>query len=131
MMDIIRDFLFADDCALNADSYHKLTSDMYRSTDKFSTACTNFGHILSTKKTVVLHQPAPGKSYVEPEPNITVNGQRLNAVNRFTYLGSALSQNATIDEVNVRIAKASATFGRLHANVWNRRGISLQTKLKV
>ena len=26
---------------------------------------------------------------------------------------------------------ASATFGRLHANVWNRRGISLQTKLKV
>ena len=49
-------------------------------------------------------------------------------MNRFTYLGSTLSQNVTIDdEVNVRIA----TFGRLHANVWNRRGISLQTKLKV
>ena len=53
-------------------------------------------------------------------------------MNRFTYLGSTLSQNVTIDdEVNVRIARASATFGRLHANVWNRRGISLQTKLKV
>ncbi|KAI0229585.1 hypothetical protein LSAT2_019978, partial [Lamellibrachia satsuma] len=77
-----------------------------------------------------LHQLAPGKPYVEP--NIIVNGQRLNAVNRFTYLGSTLSQNVTIDdEVNVRIARASATFCRLHANVWNRRGISLQTKLKV
>ena len=54
-------------------------------------------------------------------------------VNRFTYLGSTLSQNATIDvEVNVRIAaKASATLGRLHANVWNSRGIGLLTKLKV
>ena len=74
--------------------------------------------------------PAPGKPYVEP--NITVNGQRLSALNRSIYLGSTLSQNVTIDdEVNVRIARASATFGRLHANVWNRRDISLQTKLKV
>ena len=67
------------------------------------------------KKTEVLHQPAPGKPYIEP--NIAVNGQRLSAVDQFTYLGSTLSRNATIDdEVNVRIAAASATFGRLHAN---------------
>ena len=53
--------------------------------------------------TEVLHQHAQGKTDIEP--NITVNGQRLNAVNKFTYLGSTLSQNATIDdEVNVRIA---------------------------
>ena len=124
--DIIMDFLFADDCALNAGS----EADMQRSIDKFSIACTNFGLIISKKKTEVLHKPAPGKPYVEP--NITVSGQRLSAVNRFTYLGSTLSQNVTIDdEVNIRIARASATFGRLHANVWNRRGISLQTKLKV
>ena len=124
--DIIRDFLFADDCALNADS----EADMQRSVDKCSIACTNFGLTISKKKTEVLHQPAPWKPYIEP--NITFNGQRLSIVNRFTYLGSTLSQNVTIDdEVNVRIARASATFGRLHANVWNRRGINLQTKLKV
>ena len=124
--DILRDFLFADDCALNASS----EADMQRSVDKFSIACTNFGLTISIKKTEVLHQPAPGKPYVDP--NITVNGKRFSAVNRFTYLGSTLSQNVNIDdEVNVRIARASATFGRLHANVWNRRGISLQTKLKV
>ena len=88
--DIIRDFLFADECALNAGS----EADMQRSVDKFSIACTNFGLTISIKKTEVLHQPAPGKPYVEP--NITVNAQRLSAVNRFTYLGSTLSQNATI-----------------------------------
>jgi hypothetical protein len=56
----------------------------------------------------------------------------LKVVNRFTYLGSTLSQNATIDdEVYTRISKASSTFGRLYANVWHRKGISLQTKLKV
>ena len=82
--DIIRDFLFADDCALNAGS----EADMQRSIDKFSIACTNFGLTVSIKKTEVLHQPAPGKPYVEP--NITVNGQRLSTV-LFTYLGSALS----------------------------------------
>ena len=122
--DIIRDFLFADDCALNAGS----EADMQRSVEIFSIACTNFGLTISKKKTEVQHQPATGKPSVEP--NITVNGQ--SAENRFTYLGSTLSQNVTIDdEVNIRIARASATFGRLHANVWNRRGISLQTKLKV
>ena len=124
--DIIRDFLFADDCTLNTGS----EADKQRSVDTFSIACTNFGLTISKKNIEVLHQPAPGKPYVEP--NITFNGQRLSAVNRFTCLGSTLSQNVTIDdEVNVIIARASATFGRLHANVWNRRGISLQTKLKV
>ena len=126
MTDSIRDLLFADDCALNAVS----EADMQRSVDMLSSACINFGLTISTKKTEVLHQPASGKPYVEP--NITVNGQRLNTVSRFTYLGSTLSQNATIDdEVNIRIARASSTFGRLYPNVWNRRGITTQTKLKV
>ena len=45
-------------------------------------------------------------------------------MNRFTYLGSTKSQTVTInDKVNVKIAKASATFGRLHDSVWNTRGI--------
>ena len=35
------------------------------------------------------------------------------------------------DEVNARIAKASAAFGRLRGSVWDRSGIRLDTKLKV
>ncbi|XP_035658037.1 uncharacterized protein LOC118403431 [Branchiostoma floridae] len=124
--DIVRDLLFADDCALNAGS----EPSMQHSVDNFSNGCNNFGLTISTKKTEVLHLPAPGKPYVEP--TITVNNKKLNVVSRFTYLGSTLNQNANIDdEVDSRIAKASATFGRLHDNVWNRRGIRLETKLQV
>ena len=90
MTDIIRDFLFADDCALNAGS----EDDMLRNINKFSDACNDFGLTISIKKTEVMHQLAPGKSYVEL--SITANGQRLNVVNRFTYLGSMLSQNVVI-----------------------------------
>ena len=34
-------------------------------------------------------------------------------------------------EVNLRISKASSTFGRLYDSFWNRRGIRNQTKIKV
>ena len=56
----------------------------------------------------------------------------LLLANFLTLSGSVISQNANIDnEVVARLAKASSTFGRLHDKVWNRKGISLQTKLKV
>ena len=123
---VIRDLLFADDCALNATREQEMQHEM----DNFSSACDNFGLTISTKKTEVLHQPAPGNSY--QEPNITVKGQRLQAVDHFTYLGSTLSRSANIDaEVNNRIAKASSAFGRLRKTVWERRGIQQHTKVKV
>ena len=66
------------------------------------------------------------------EPTITVNGQKLKVVDKFTYLGSTLSRAVHIDdEITARIAKASVAFGRLRANVWERNGIKLDTKLKV
>ena len=124
--DTVNDFLYADDSALNAAS----EADMQHSIDKFAKACSNVGLTISTKKTEVMHQPALGKTYTEP--NITINGQQLNVVDKFTYLGSTLLRNIVIDdEVNARLAKASAAFGRLHKNVWNRRSITLETKIKV
>ena len=70
----------------------------------------------------VVYQPAPGKPY--KEPTITVKGQRLQVVEKFTYLGSTLSRVVHIDdEVNARIAKGSAAFGWLHGSIWDRSGI--------
>ncbi|KAL8563736.1 hypothetical protein ACOMHN_063504 [Nucella lapillus] len=123
---VLRDFLFADDCALNAGDEQEMQAEM----DSLSSACNNFGFTISTKKTEVMYQPVPNKQYHEPQ--ITVNGQTLQAVETFTYLGSTLSRNANIDtETNNRISKASSAFGRLREKVWERRGISLKTKLKV
>ena len=61
-----------------------------------------------------------------------MNGQKLQVVDKFTYLGSTLSRAMYIDdEVTARTAKASVAFGRLRKNVWERNGIRLDTKLKV
>ena len=78
----------------------------------------------------MVYQPAPGKPY--KESTITVKGQRLQVVDKFTYIGSTLSRAVHIDdEVNARIAKGSAAFGRLRDSVWDRSGIRLDRKLKV
>ena len=98
--------------------------------DKFSEACDNFGLAISIKKTEVMYQPAPRKPY--HEPTIIVKGQKHQAVDHFTSLGSTLSRAVKIDaEVNNRLTKASSAFGRFCTYVWERRGISITTKLKV
>ena len=86
MLDILRDLLFADDCALCASS----AGDMQRMVDLFAEACANFGLIISIIKTEVMFQPAPGEPYVEP--HITINGQRLKVTDKFPYLGSPPSR---------------------------------------
>ena len=61
-----------------------------------------------------------------------MNGQKLQVVDKFTFLGSTLSRALHIDdEVTARTAKASVAFGRLRTNVWARNRIILDTKLKV
>ena len=124
--DTINDFLFADDCILNSTS----EGNMQENVNNFAEACTNFGLTIIIKNTEVMHQPAPGEVY--NEPNIFISGQCLKAVDKFTYLGSTLSRGVVIDdEVEARLAKASSAFGRLTSNVWNRRGIMRKTKIKV
>ena len=124
--DTARDFLFGDGCALNASTQLEMHSNM----DLFAKACENFGHKISTKKTEVLHQPA--STALTSEPHLTVNGQRLAAADKFVYLGSTLARSVSIDEeVAYRIARASTAFGRQKSNVWECRGLSLDTKLKV
>ena len=76
---VIRDLLFVDDCALNASTEEMMQDEV----DCFSKACKNFGLTISTKKTEVLHQPAPGKPY--KDPHIFAKGQQLKAVEHFTY----------------------------------------------
>ena len=109
---VLRDFLFSDDCALNASDEHEMQVGM----NSFSASCNIFGLTISTKNTEVMLRPAPGNRYFEPQ--ISVDGQNLQAVETFTYLGSALSRTATIDaEINNRISKVSSVFGRLREEI--------------
>nr|VZI48570.1 unnamed protein product [Spirometra erinaceieuropaei] len=125
----VHELLFADDCALNTTS----EEEMQRSMDLFSAACENFGLVINTQMTVVMHQPPPNSATApNVPPQISVNGTQLQVVENFPYLGSTLSPNAKIDdEVARRISKATQAFGRLQSTVWNRHGLQLSTKLKM
>jgi len=123
--DVVRDFFFVDDSALNTTD----KAEMQHCLDRVSGVCDDYGLTMSTIKTETMFQPAIG-DYISRE--FTLNGQKLPVADKFTYLGSTLSRCVHIDEeVTSRISKASEAFGRLKNNVWDRQGLSLSSKLKV
>ena len=95
---LIRDMLFADDAAVVAHAQEELQSLM----DCFSQACKDFGLTISLKKTNILGQD------IETPPVITIGDYELDAVCQFTYLGSTITDNLSLDaEINKRIGKAA------------------------
>ena len=87
---LIRELLYADDADLVAHS----PADMQEIMDRFADACTKFGLTISLVKTKVVHTPAPGDPYVEPD--IYVYGSKLEVVRSFVYLGSLLADAALL-----------------------------------
>ena len=88
-----------------------------------------FGLKINIKKTEVLYQPNSTRTR---EAVIMVDGNKLNSVLEFTYRGSITSSNGRIhDELQSRMAKASASFGRLRQGLWNKHHVSLQIKGKI
>ena len=73
---VLNELLYVDDMDNNASSETK----MQRAMDQVSQSCDNYDLTISTKKTEVVHQPAPRKPY--NEPNITVNGKNLKVVDK-------------------------------------------------
>ena len=118
----IRDMLFADDAAVTAHS----EQDLQRLMDRFSSACQDFGLTISLTKTNVVGQD------VDTQPTITINGYQLEVVHQFTYLGSTITDNLSMDaEINKRIGKASTTLGRLTTRVWENPKLTITTKMAV
>ena len=123
---LVRELLFADDCALVAHNHE----DLQRITSCFSDAAQEFGLSISMKKTEVLYQPAPQAEYSSPV--ISIEGSELNAVKHFTYLGSTISNDARLDkEIDHRLSKANCAFGRLRKRVWNNHHLKTESKLSV
>ena len=68
--------------------------------------------------------------FEETEPVINLDGEIVEAVNHFRYLGSEVMSSGRLDEeLRTRIGRASATFGQLF-KIW-RSKISLKTKLRI
>nr|VZI50832.1 unnamed protein product [Spirometra erinaceieuropaei] len=91
-----------------------------------------FGLVINTEKTMVMHQPPMNPAPPHNAPQISVNETQPQRVNNFPYLDSTLSCSTKIDDdAGRRISKATQAFGRLQSTVWNRHGLQLSTKLKI
>ena len=90
--------------------------------DKASTA---YGTEISTKKTKLMTNNTSG-IYTE----IKINGQKLETVTSFKYLGSVITDDGSEPEILSRIAQTTAAMTRLKP-VWNERSISLSSKIRL
>ena len=61
---------------------------------------------------------------------IKVNGQRLETVTSFKYLGSVITDEGSKPEILSRIAQTTAALTKLKP-VWNDRSISLSSKIRL
>ena len=123
---LIRELLYANDCAIVMHSVH----DLQQLADSLSIGTKRFGLTISIKKTEVLFQPARGST--ASTPKIKIDGKILNSVDSFTYPGSNLSSSNSLDkEISTRIANTSASHGRLQKRVWCDRGLNIETECAV
>ncbi|CAB3239298.1 unnamed protein product [Arctia plantaginis] len=97
------DLLFADDAAFVAASQRRR-----RMVNQFNGACKLFSMSINARKTVIMTQGGDLK------PSILLDGNSLEVVDNFCYLGSTVSSNLSLDaEINIRIGKASTMFEKL------------------
>ena len=63
---------------------------------------------------------------------MNIDGELVEFVHSFTYLGSIISADGSIEaEITSRIGKAAGAMKRLSNALWKRRCISRQTKLRM
>ena len=88
-------------------------------------ASTAYGMEISAEKTKLMTKNISGIN-----TEINVNGQRLEAVTRFKYLGSVITDEGSKLEILSRIAQTTAALTRLKP-VWIGKSISLSSKIRL
>uniref|UniRef100_A0A8W8JBQ4 Reverse transcriptase domain-containing protein n=1 Tax=Magallana gigas TaxID=29159 RepID=A0A8W8JBQ4_MAGGI len=65
-------------------------------------------------------------------PAIAIDDYQLDVVHQFTYLGSTITDNLSLDvELDKRIGKATSTLARLSKRVWTNPTLKTSTKMAV
>ena len=122
----VQELLYADDSAFVAHSEAELQWRF----NCFSAAAADFGLTINASKTEVMFQPPPNAEY--HDPSINFNGSPLPTTKSFTYLGSTVTHDASLDkEISNRIQAAYSSFARLRDRLWHRHGVKLSTKIAV
>jgi len=123
---IIRDLLYADDCALVAHTLQEVR-ELF---DSFFHTAQRFGLTVSLKNTEALHQFYPvNKSANAP---VKAGDTQLATVEKFCYLGNFLSNTISVDDgITSRLTNAGCAFGTLQDRLWMAHDVSLRTKIAV
>ena len=113
--------LFADDTALVAESAEQLQC-----------LVREFGRVCERRKLRVNVEKSKVMSVgvnVEPSlPNIMLNGERMEVVNSFKYLGSCFSSDGGVKEdVSMRVGEGMRTFGAMK-RMWSGRSVTVRVK---
>ena len=107
---------FADDIDLMSGSYGELRNLTNRLVDKVT---IYYGMGVSTEKSEIM---------TNISPNFSMNGQKLEKVTSFKYLGTSLCKDGICSaDARIRIASAMARLNR----IWRRNTISFASKFKL
>ena len=117
----ITNLRFADDIDGLAGKEEELASLVDR-LDKTSAA---FGMEISAEKTKLMTNNANGISI-----DIRINGEKLDEVDSFKYLGAVVTDQGSKPEVLSRIAQTTAALARLKT-IWSDKHISLSSKIRL
>ena len=120
---VVRDLQYADDAAIVCSNAEELQREL----NAQDSAYTRMGLRMNARKTEVMH----GAVEVDPIP-VSLGEASLPVTANFTYLGSIISSDCTIDkEIINRIGMASTSFGQLREKVYFNHDLSIQTKMSV
>ena len=86
---------------------------------------TTYGMGISDEKTKLMTNNTSGIN-----TEMKINGQKLETVTRFKYLGSVINDERSKPEILSRIAQTTAALTRMQP-VWNDRSISLSSKIQL
>ena len=95
--------------------------DRAKLVERLDKASTAYGMEISAEKTKLMTNNTSG---------IKVNGQKLETVTSFKYLGSVITDVGSKPEILSRIAQATAALTRLKP-IWIVRSISLSSEIRL
>ena len=114
-------YRFADDI----DGLAVYEQELVNLVERLEKASTSYGMEISAEKTKLMTNNTQGIS-----TEVKVNGQRLETVTSFRYLGSIITDEGSKTKILARIAQATAALTRLKP-LWNNRHITVSSKIRL
>ena len=115
----ITDLCFADDI----DGLAGVEEELAKLVECLDKASTAYSMEISAEKTKLMTNNTSGIN-----TEIKVNGQKLETITSFKYLGSVITDEGSKPEILSRIVQTTAALTRLKP-VWNDSSISLSSKI--